>query len=56
MSDFSLSTSVNGDVVIIKTSGYLNNIGGEKIADACYKEIDNGKNLFFIRPRGIESG
>tara|TARA_Y100001935_G_scaffold201500_1_gene169935 strand:+ start:433 stop:777 length:345 start_codon:yes stop_codon:yes gene_type:complete len=48
MSDFSLSTSVNGDVVIIKTSGYLNNIGGEKIADACYKEIDNGKNLFLL--------
>ena len=48
MSDFSLSTSVNGDVVIIKTSGYLNNIGGEKIADACYKEIDNGKNIFLL--------
>ena len=48
MSDFSLSTSVNGDVVIIRTSGYLNNIGGEKIADACYKEIDNGKNLFLL--------
>ena len=48
MSDFSLSTSVNGDVVIIKTSGYLNNIGGEKIADACYKEMDNGKNLFLL--------
>ena len=48
MSDFSLSTSVNGNVVIIKTSGYLNNIGGEKIADACYKEIDNGKKLFLL--------
>ena len=48
MSDFSLSTSINGDVVIIKTSGYLNNIGGEKIADACYKEIDNGKKLFLL--------
>ena len=48
MSDFSLSTSVNGDVVIIKTSGYLNNIGGEKIADACYKEIDNGKNHILL--------
>ena len=52
MSDFSLSTSLNGDVVIIKTSGYLNNIGGEKIADACYKEIDNGKNLFLLDLEG----
>ena len=48
MADFSLSTNVNGEIVIIKTSGYLNNIGGEKIADACYKEIDNGKNLFLL--------
>ena len=48
MADFSLSTNVNGEIVIIKTSGYLNNIGGEKIADACYKEIENGKSLFLL--------
>ena len=48
MADFSLSTSIKGDVVIIKTSGYLNNVGGEKIADACYKQIDNGKFLFLL--------
>tara|TARA_A100001015_G_C15020776_1_gene727871 strand:+ start:2515 stop:2859 length:345 start_codon:yes stop_codon:yes gene_type:complete len=48
MADFSLSTSTNGAIVIIKTSGYLNNIGGEKIADACYEEIKNGKSLFLL--------
>ena len=48
MADFSLSTNVNGEIVIINTSGYLNNIGGEKIADACYKEIENGKSLFLL--------
>ena len=48
MADFSLSTNINGEIVIIKTSGYLNNIGGEKIADACYKEIENGKSLFLL--------
>ncbi len=48
MADFSLSTNVNGEIVIIKTSGYLNNVGGEKIADACYKEIENGKYLFLL--------
>ena len=48
MADFSLSTNVKGEIVIIKTSGYLNNIGGEKIADACYKEIENGKKLFLL--------
>ena len=48
MADFSLSISVKGDIVIIRTSGYLNNVGGEKVAEACYKEIDNGKSLFLL--------
>ena len=48
MADFSLSTSVKGDIVIIRTSGYLNNIGGEKVAQVCYKEIDKGKSLFLL--------
>ena len=48
MADFNLSTKTQGDVVIIKTSGYLNNIGGEKIAEECYKQIDNGKKLFLL--------
>ena len=48
MADFSLSTSVKNDIVIIKTSGYLNNVGGEKIADACYKQINDGKSLFLL--------
>ena len=46
--DFSLTTRNEGDVVIIETYGYLNNVGGEQIAQACYKEIDNGKKLFLI--------
>ena len=48
MADFSRSINLNGEIVIIKTSGYLNNVGGEKIADACYKEIENGKTLFLL--------
>lgn len=48
MADFSLSTSVKGDIVIIRTSGYLNNVGGEKVAQVCYKEIDKGKSLFLL--------
>ena len=46
--DFSLTKRNEGDVVIIETNGYLNNVGGEQIAQACYKEIDNGKKLFLI--------
>ena len=48
MADFSLTTRNEGNVVIIETSGYLNNVGGEKIAEVCYKEIDNGKTLFLL--------
>ena len=48
MADFSLSISVKGDIVIIRTSGYLNNVGGEKVAQVCYKEIDKGKSLFLL--------
>ena len=43
--DFSLKTRSEGDVVIIETSGYLNNVGGEKISEECYKEIENGPNI-----------
>ena len=30
--DFSLTTRKEGDVVIIETNGYLNNVGGEQVA------------------------
>ena len=45
MSDFNLEVRKEGEIVVIKTSGYLNNVGGEKISEVCYKEIeDNGIN------------
>ena len=46
MSDFSLEIMREGEIIIIKTSGYLNNIGGEKISEACYSEIENGSKYF----------
>ena len=46
MSDFSLTTKKEGEILIIKTDGYLNNVGGEKIAEVCYENIDSGtKNI-----------
>ena len=42
MSDFSLTSKIEGEILIIETSGYLNNVGGEKIAEVCYKNIDSG--------------
>ena len=48
MSEFKLDTREEGDVVIITTEGYLNNVGGEKIAEACYEKINSGKNKFLL--------
>ena len=48
MSEFKLDTREEGDVVVITTEGYLNNVGGEKIAEACYEKIDGGKNKFLL--------
>ena len=48
MSDFSVEISMEGDVVIIKTSGYLNNVGGEKISEVCNSEINNGCKKFLL--------
>ena len=48
MADFSLDVKDEGDVVIIETTGYLNNVGGEKISEACYEKMENGKKLFLL--------
>ena len=43
MSDFSLNVREEGDLVIIETTGYLNNVGGEKVSEVCYVKLDGGK-------------
>ena len=48
MSDFSLNVREEGDVVIIETTGYLNNVGGEKISEVCYEKMDGGKKYFLL--------
>ena len=48
MSDFNLEITKENEIIIIKTSGYLNNIGGEKISEACYSEIENGAKYFLL--------
>ena len=48
MSDFSLNVREEGDLVIIETSGYLNNVGGEKVSEACYEKMDGGKKHFLL--------
>ena len=48
MSDFNLEIREENEIIIIKTSGYLNNVRGEKISEACYAEIDKGKKHFLL--------
>jgi anti-anti-sigma factor len=48
MSDFSLSVREEGTTVIIETTGYLNNVGGEKVSEACYAKMDDGKKHFLL--------
>ena len=48
MSVFSLNVREEGDVVIIETTGYLNNVGGEKISEVCYEKMDGGKKYFLL--------
>jgi len=40
--DFNLTARVEGDVLVLKTEGYINNDGGEKIVEEFDKHYING--------------
>ena len=42
--EFNLTSEVQKDCLVIKTSGYINNIGGEKIANEFSDHHKNGLN------------
>lgn len=46
--DFNLTSNVNNDVLIMKTEGYINNDGGEKISQEFEKHFANGINKVLI--------
>ena len=48
MADFNLEVKDEGDIVVIETNGYLNNVGGEQISQACYEKMENGKTRFLL--------
>ena len=48
MADFSLKSRDEGDIVVIETDGYLNNLGGEEVAKACYERIEEGRTKFLL--------
>lgn len=43
-SEFNLVTEKKDNCVVINTTGYINNIGGQKIVDEFYKHNGNGIN------------
>ncbi len=47
-SEFLLRSRLEQNCLIVETSGYLNNLGGEKIADECRRHIDNGVRHIII--------
>ena len=45
---FTMDVSVDDKTVIMRTNGYLNNVAGERIAEECYKQMDDGKVKFLL--------
>ncbi len=46
--DFELTSNLTNDVLVIKTEGYINNAGGEKIANEFEKHFNNGVTKLLI--------
>ena len=46
--DFELTSNLTNDVLVIKTEGYINNAGGEKIATEFEKHFNNGVTKLLI--------
>jgi len=46
--DFELTSSMTNDILVIKTEGYINNAGGEKIATEFEKHFNNGVTKLLI--------
>ncbi len=46
--EFKLTHELHDDVLVLNTAGYVNNEGGEKIADEFSKHFENGINKVII--------
>jgi len=44
-SDFNIISELNNDILLMKTDGYINNSGGEKIAQEFSKHANNVKKV-----------
>ena len=48
MTDFNIKVREEGDITILETSGYLNNVGGDRVASICKQSISEGKRKLLI--------
>ncbi len=48
VSEFNLNSEVNNNCVVINTSGYVNNLGGQKIIDEFNSHFKNGLNNYIL--------
>ncbi len=48
VSEFSLQSEIKGDCVVINTSGYVNNLGGQKIIDEFNTHHQNGMKKYVL--------
>ena len=50
--DFNLTSSIVNDILVMKTEGYINNLGGEKILEEFTPHFDNGISKLLIDIEG----
>ena len=50
--DFDLTSNLVNDILVMKTEGYINNTGGEKIAEEFDKHFNNGVTKLLIDIEG----
>jgi len=54
--DLLVTTKEKGNYALIYTDGYINDLGGEKIADACYELVDNNFHLICLNDKSNRNG
>ena len=48
MSEFNIEVTPMSDFAVLRSQGYINNLGGEKIASECYNLMSKGYSSFIL--------
>jgi len=54
-SDFNIISELNNDILLMKTDGYINNSGGEKIAQEFSKHANNVKKVIIDLAKALNA-